>query len=61
MAGGHRYGVDHGVTFHVEPKLRTVLWGWQGEPLTDEEVAGGAQACATALAGDAGRAARRRT
>ena len=27
------YGVDHGVTFHVEDKLRTVLWGWAGEPL----------------------------
>jgi uncharacterized repeat protein (TIGR03843 family) len=33
MPGGHRYGVDHGVSFHVENKLRTVLWGWAGEPL----------------------------
>ncbi len=40
MADGHRYGVDHGVTFHTDPKLRTVLWGWAGEPLTDEELAG---------------------
>ena len=39
MADGHRYGVDHGVTFHHEPKLRTVLWGWHGEPLTGDEVA----------------------
>jgi uncharacterized repeat protein (TIGR03843 family) len=39
MPGGHRYGVDHGVTFHVEHKLRTVLWGWLGERLTEEEVA----------------------
>ena len=30
MTDGHRYGVDHGVTFHVEHKLRTVLWGWAG-------------------------------
>jgi uncharacterized repeat protein (TIGR03843 family) len=37
---GHRYGVDHGVSFHVEHKLRTVLWGWQGEPLDPDEVAG---------------------
>ncbi|WP_275425765.1 SCO1664 family protein [Nocardioides solisilvae] len=37
MADGHRYGVDHGVTFHVETKLRTVLWGWAGQPLDDEE------------------------
>ena len=40
MADGHRYGVDHGVTFHAEHKLRTVLWGWLGEPLTDDELAG---------------------
>ena len=31
-------GVDHGVSFHTDPKLRTVLWGWAGEPLTDREV-----------------------
>ena len=30
MTDGHRYGVDHGVTFHTEHKLRTVLWGWLG-------------------------------
>jgi len=39
MADGHRYGVDHGVTFHTDHKLRTVLWGWLGERLTEEEVA----------------------
>lgn len=39
MASGHRYGVDHGVTFHVEPKLRTVLWGWQGTAVPDSELA----------------------
>lgn len=32
-------GVDHGITFHPLDKLRTVLWGWAGEPLTDEEAA----------------------
>ncbi|ALE92841.1 phosphatidylinositol kinase [Arthrobacter alpinus] len=37
MADGHRYGVDHGLTFHSEHKLRTVLWGWVGEDLTAEE------------------------
>src|SRR3954449_1989517 len=37
MTDGHRYGVDHGLTFHVEPKLRTVLWGWAGEELSDED------------------------
>ena len=40
MSDGHRYGVDHGVSFHTDPKLRTVLWGWHDEPLTAEEVAG---------------------
>ncbi|HSE07330.1 MAG TPA: SCO1664 family protein [Nocardioidaceae bacterium] len=37
MAGGHRYGVDHGVCFHVHPKLRTVLWGWATLPLHEDE------------------------
>jgi uncharacterized repeat protein (TIGR03843 family) len=37
MPGGHRYGVDHGLTFHVEHKLRTVLWGWAGEVLGDAD------------------------
>ena len=40
MPDGHRYGIDHGLTLHAEPKLRTVLWGWVGEALTDEELAG---------------------
>ncbi|MDH2391420.1 SCO1664 family protein [Streptomyces sp. HNM0663] len=35
-ADGHLYAIDHGVTFHVEPKLRTLLWGWAGEPLPAE-------------------------
>jgi len=39
MPDGHVYGVDHGVTFSVEPKLRTVLWGWVGMPFDDEELA----------------------
>ncbi len=32
---GSVYGCDHGVSFHEEPKLRTVLWGWAGERLRD--------------------------
>jgi uncharacterized repeat protein (TIGR03843 family) len=27
------YGVDHGVCFHEEPKLRTVLWGFAGQEI----------------------------
>lgn len=33
------YGVDHGVTFSEDEKLRTVLWGWAGTPLEDAIVA----------------------
>lgn len=32
-ANGRTWAIDHGVTFAVEPKLRTVLWGWAGEPI----------------------------
>ncbi|MEU4202323.1 SCO1664 family protein [Streptomyces sp. NPDC026294] len=34
--GGRLYAIDHGVTFNAEDKLRTLLWGWAGEPLTEE-------------------------
>jgi uncharacterized repeat protein (TIGR03843 family) len=27
------YGIDHGVSFHVDDKLRTVLWQWAGQRL----------------------------
>ncbi|WP_326599943.1 SCO1664 family protein [Streptomyces sp. NBC_01803] len=33
LADGRLFGIDHGVTFHIENKLRTLLWGWAGEPL----------------------------
>ena len=32
------FGCDHGVTFHEEDKLRTVLWQWADKPLTDTEI-----------------------
>ena len=35
---GRLFGCDHGVTFHSEYKLRTVLWQWAGEPLLDSEI-----------------------
>jgi uncharacterized repeat protein (TIGR03843 family) len=34
---GHVYGVDHGVTFHSEDKLRTLLWNWRGRRFTGDE------------------------
>ncbi|TRZ84636.1 MAG: phosphatidylinositol kinase [Streptomycetaceae bacterium] len=36
---GEVLGCDHGVTFHTEDKLRTVLWQWAGNPLTEIEIA----------------------
>ena len=38
MRTGHRYGVDHGVSFHVDDKLRTVLWGWADQWLDPDDL-----------------------
>ena len=35
---GKLFGCDHGVTFHSEDKLRTVLWQWANEPFSQEEI-----------------------
>lgn len=35
---GRVFSCDHGVTFHVEDKLRTVLWQWAGLPFQREEM-----------------------
>ena len=35
---GRVFGCDHGVTFHSQDKLRTVLWQWAGLPLSDPEI-----------------------
>jgi uncharacterized repeat protein (TIGR03843 family) len=35
---GALWGFDHGVTFSADPKLRTVLWGWAGDPLRGVDV-----------------------
>jgi uncharacterized repeat protein (TIGR03843 family) len=51
--GRHVYGVDHGVTFSPVPKLRTVLWGWRGQPLAADEVEG-LDRVRTALDGELG-------
>jgi uncharacterized repeat protein (TIGR03843 family) len=42
---GRVFGIDHGLTFHLDDKLRTVLWGWAGERFSDES-----RACLAALA-----------
>ena len=33
------YGIDHGLTFHLQWKLRTVIWEYQAEPFTTDELA----------------------
>jgi uncharacterized repeat protein (TIGR03843 family) len=35
---GRLFGCDHGVTLHSDPKLRTVLWQWSGNQLTQLEL-----------------------
>jgi len=32
---GRLWGVDHGVTFHTEPKVRTVIWAFASDPIPD--------------------------
>ena len=32
--GSHIFGIDHGIAFHCEDKLRTLLWGWRGRKLS---------------------------
>jgi hypothetical protein len=39
VESGAIYGVDHGICFNVDPKLRTVLWAWRGSRLSDDELA----------------------
>lgn len=34
---GRVWAIDHGLTFHVEPKLRTVIWDFAGEDLPESE------------------------
>src|SRR6185436_5359867 len=36
---GRLWAIDHGICFHTEPKLRTVLWDFAGQPISDEIMA----------------------
>ncbi len=36
---GHVYGIDHGLSFHAQWKLRTVLWDFVGEPIPEQDLA----------------------
>ena len=36
---GHIWAIDHGLCFHAEPKLRTVIWDFAGDKIEDELLA----------------------
>jgi uncharacterized repeat protein (TIGR03843 family) len=36
---GRIWGIDHGLCFHYQPKLRSVIWDWAGEPVPAEWLA----------------------
>ena len=36
---GRIWGIDHGLCFHVQHKLRTVIWDFVGEPVAAEDLA----------------------
>lgn len=36
---GRIWGIDHGLCFHVQPKLRTVIWDFAGDPLEPDDAA----------------------
>ena len=38
-ADGHIWGIDNGLSFHAEFKLRTVIWDFGGEEIDDELLA----------------------
>lgn len=54
---GHVWGIDHGLTFHVQHKLRTVIWDFAGRPIPDDLLAD-VEALCSALT-DAGGAYRK--
>jgi uncharacterized repeat protein (TIGR03843 family) len=51
---GHIWGIDHGVSFHAAIKLRTVIWDYEGQPITGAEL-DALSGLAAALPGDLGR------
>jgi uncharacterized repeat protein (TIGR03843 family) len=36
-AEGQVWGIDHGLCFHADPKLRTVIWDFAGEQLAERD------------------------
>ena len=47
---GRLWGIDHGLCFHRQPKLRTVIWDFAEEPVPDDllaDLAGWSPTCPT--------------
>lgn len=44
---GHLWGIDHGITFHTAPKLRTVIWDFAGQPVPEPLLLDLERLCAT--------------
>lgn len=51
---GHLWAIDHGITFHSAPKLRTVIWDFAGQSVPDDLMQDIDRLCA-ALEDDASR------
>ena len=39
LEGGRIQAIDNGLCFSIEPKLRTILWRWRGDPFNKDEIA----------------------
>lgn len=50
-AEGRVWGIDHGLCFHVQSKLRTVIWDFAGQPVAEEDLAGIARLVETGIPG----------
>jgi hypothetical protein len=48
---GRLYAIDNGLCFHVEPKLRTVVWDFAGEPIPEDVRAAARRLAAQGLPG----------
>jgi uncharacterized repeat protein (TIGR03843 family) len=44
---GHVWGIDHGITFNVAHKLRTVIWDFAGQPISERLMADIERLCAS--------------
>ncbi len=42
---GYIWGIDHGITFNVEHKLRTVIWDFAGQPIPQPLIEGVEKLC----------------